>query len=56
MPGRTLENMGRIFEGKRSRKPADDEQVETGKLHEEIDRLKIEVDWLKKKSEQLGKM
>lgn len=51
-----LENMGSIFEGKRSRKPADDEQVETGKLYEEIGRLKIEVDWLKKKSEQLSKM
>lgn len=51
-----LENMGSIFEGKRSRKLADDEQVETGKLYEEIGRLKIEVDWLKKKSEQLGKM
>jgi len=51
-----LENVGSIFEGKRSRKPDDDEQVETGKLYEEIGRLKIEVDWLKKKSEQLSKM
>lgn len=51
-----LENMGSLFEGKRSRKSADDDQVETGKLYEEIGRLKIEVDWLKKKSEQLSKM
>jgi transposase-like protein len=27
-----LENMGSIFEGRRSKKPADDEKVETGKL------------------------
>ncbi len=51
-----LENAGSLFDGKRSKKTADDEQVETGKLYEEIGRLKIEVDWLKKKSEQLSKM
>jgi transposase-like protein len=51
-----LENMASLFEGKRSRKPSDEDQVDNGKLYEEIGRLKIEVDWLKKKSEQLGKM
>ncbi len=51
-----LENMGSLFEAKRSKKSSDDDQVETGKLYEEIGRLKVEVDWLKKKSEQLSKM
>ena len=50
-----LENIGGIFEGKRKKIPAEN-QVEASKLYEEIGRLKIEVDWLKKKSEQLSKM
>jgi hypothetical protein len=31
-------------------------EAKTSKLYEEIGRLKIEVDWLKKKSEQISKM
>jgi transposase len=49
-----LENIGGIFEGKRPKKP--EENPTDSKLYEEIGRLKIEVDWLKKKSEQLSKM
>jgi len=51
-----LENMGSIFEGKRPKKPTEDDEAKTSKLYEEIGRLKIEVDWLKKKSEQISKM
>lgn len=51
-----LENMGSIFEGKRPKKPTEDVEAKTSKLYEEIGRLKIEVDWLKKKSEQISKM
>jgi transposase len=48
--------MGSIFEGKRPKKPTEDDEAKTSKLYEEIGRLKIEVDWLKKKSEQISKM
>ncbi|MDQ3234415.1 MAG: transposase [Pseudobdellovibrionaceae bacterium] len=50
-----LENMGSIFDGKRPKKPAET-PTDSSKLYEEIGRLKIEVDWLKKKSDQLSKM
>ena len=38
-----------LFETKRGRKKAD-EQADTERLYSEIGRLKMELDWLKKKS------
>jgi len=47
------ENMGTIFERKNLKKRK--EQPEnTDKLYEQIGRLKVENDWLKKKSEELS--
>jgi transposase len=50
---RLLEGAGELFADGRSRKsaePSADEQ----ELYEQIGRLKMEVEWLKKKSAQLG--
>ena len=44
-----LEQAGTLFETKRGRKPAN-EQGEPERLYSEIGRLKMELDWLKKKS------
>lgn len=50
-----LQNLASIFEGKKSVKAADENEDPT-KLYEQIGRLKVENDWLKKKSEQLSKL
>lgn len=50
-----LSNLAVIFEGKKQPK-SNDEQEDPAKLYEQIGRLKVEVDWLKKKSEQLSKL
>ena len=50
-----LANLATVFEGKRSSKPSD-EQEDPAKLYEQIGRLKVENDWLKKKSDQLSKL
>ena len=50
-----LSNLASVFEGKRPTKPTDD-QEDAAKLYEQIGRLKVENDWLKKKSEQLSKL
>ena len=42
-----------LFSDKRSRKPQHQETQET-RLYEEIGRLKMELDWLKKKTESIG--
>ncbi len=50
---RLLEEVVELFEdrrGKRNREQAADEQ----QLYEQIGRLKMEVEWLKKKAAQLG--
>jgi len=48
-----LESLPQIFETKRGRpKKADDSNE--ARLYEQIGRLKMELDWLKKKSEELG--
>ncbi len=39
-----------LFEGKRGPKTIDDSQATSEKLYSEIGRLKMELDWLKKKS------
>ena len=43
-----VERAGTLFEGKRGPKPA--AQVDEERLYGEIRRLKMELDWLKKKS------
>jgi transposase-like protein len=45
-----LAGMEDVFSDKRRRKSRNDEEEKT-KLYEEIGRLKVELDWLKKKSE-----
>lgn len=50
-----LSNLASVFEGKRNHKPTD-EQEDPAKLYEQIGRLKVENDWLKKKSDQLSKL
>ena len=39
-----------LFEGKRGPKPATDPEASAERLYSEIGRLKMELDWLKKKS------
>ncbi len=41
---------GLLFETKRGKKKAADEQESTERLYGEIGKLKMELDWLKKKS------
>ena len=43
------EQAGTLFEGKRGRKKAE-ESTDPDRLYSEIGRLKMELDWLKKKS------
>mgnify|MGYP003515079688 CR=1 FL=1 len=45
-----LENAGALFDAKRGPKPVDESSPED-KLYSEIGKLKMQVDWLKKKSE-----
>ena len=47
-----LENVGGIFAKKNSKKPPDTGETDS-KLYEQIGRLKVENEWLKKKSEQM---
>ncbi len=42
-----------LFEDRRGRKP-DESAADEEQLYEQIGRLKMEVEWLKKKSAQLG--
>ena len=44
-----LEGVNELFEDGRKRTPVD-ESAEASRLYEEIGRLKVELDWLKKKS------
>jgi len=44
-----LKHAGKLFESKRGRKKAD-ERAAPERLYSEIRRLKMELDWLKKKS------
>ena len=50
---RLLEGLPDLFADGR-RKAADDGQADEGELYEQIGRLKMEVEWLKKKSALLG--
>jgi putative transposase len=47
-----LEDLPQVFENKRGRPKKDDDTNES-KLYEQIGRLNMELDWLKKKSESL---
>jgi putative transposase len=48
-----LENLPSLFEGAGSRREPDVEAI-TAPLYEQIGRLKVELDWLKKKAERLA--
>ena len=48
-----LAGLPEVFSDKRRRQD-EDAEVEKARLYEEIGRLKGELDWLKKKGEQLG--
>ena len=48
-----LEGMTDIFSGKKEKQAKDDEATKE-ELYQQIGQLKVEVDWLKKKSIQLG--
>jgi transposase len=48
-----LEQAAELFEDGR-RKPRDEEAADEQELYEQIGRLKMEVEWLKKKSAELG--
>ncbi len=43
-----LANRSSVFEGKRAQPKSNDEHKDHAKLYEQIGRLKVEVDWLKK--------
>lgn len=47
-----LDGMRELFEDGRQRKPAE-EEAQAAQLYEQIGRLKVELDWLKKKSVEL---
>jgi transposase len=48
-----LESLPQVFESKRGRPKKDDDSNEA-QLYEQIGRLKMELDWLKKKSEEFS--
>jgi transposase len=48
-----LAGLPEIFSDKRRQKDEDSEEEKT-RLYEEIGRLKVELDWLKKKSERIN--
>lgn len=48
-----LENLASLFEGGSTRAESDVESI-TAPLYEQIGRLKVELDWLKKKTERRG--
>jgi transposase len=48
-----IERAGELFEDRRSRK-REEESASQEELYEQIGRLRMEVEWLKKKAAQLG--
>ena len=50
---RLLEELPEIFSKKRQKKEKDTEDLQA-ELYRQIGQLKVELDWLKKKSKQLG--
>jgi len=51
---RVLEELPSIFSDRR-RKDEKEDAAEADELYRQIGQLKVELDWLKKKSQQLGK-
>lgn len=49
-----IQRSAELFEDGRKRKPGDDGSAQVEELYEQIGRLKMEVEWLKKKSAELG--
>ena len=49
-----LERLPEVFSGPRIKSPEDDEAVRN-QLYQQIGQLKVEVDWLKKKHEQINR-
>ena len=49
-----LESLPGIFENTRTASRVGDEEALTKQLYEQIGRLKVELDWLKKKSAMFG--
>jgi putative transposase len=47
-----LEELPRLFSDRRSKKEKDDEELRS-ELYRQIGQLKVELDWLKKKSQML---
>ncbi|MDO5553602.1 MAG: transposase [Planctomycetia bacterium] len=52
MKARLKDRIEDIFQDERSRKKKSEDEITQEELFEQIGRLKIEVDWLKKKSAQ----
>ena len=50
---RVMQELPEIFSKKRSKQKQDTEEL-VSELYRQIGQLKVEVDWLKKKSEQLN--
>jgi len=48
-----LENLPEIFEGNRGPKPKEAEEL-TDRLYQQIGKLQVELEWLKKKSNNLS--
>jgi transposase len=48
-----IENMAEIFSGKRAKNDSSNNELE-GELYKQIGQLKVELDWLKKKSGLFG--
>lgn len=49
-----LDNASGLFDGPAARKDAQEGQPETAELFEQIGRLKMELEWLKKKAERIS--
>lgn len=49
-----LENAAELFQGKRGRKGSAAQQADEAELYEQIGRLKMELEWLKKKLGSVG--
>jgi transposase-like protein len=50
---KVLEALPGIFSGRKKKQDKEDEELQA-ELYRQIGKLKVELDWLKKKSEQLG--
>lgn len=51
---RLVEGAVEVFETRSESKAKDDGKAQEGELYEQIGRLKMELEWLKKKADQLG--